>query len=63
MITSVLCLILLYNVIPCFCSLDLLILKEIVLRMAGVELMEQITPDQIEAMSGGDHLKTEVRSC
>lgn len=29
--------------------------------MAGVELMEQITPDQIEAMSGGDHLKTEVR--
>lgn len=44
-----------------FCSLDLLILKEIVLRMAGVEVMEQITPDQIEAMSGGDHLKTEVR--
>lgn len=41
--------------------MDLLILKEIVLRMAGVELMEQITPDQIEAMSGGDHLKTEVR--
>lgn len=31
--------------------------------MAGVELMEQITPDQIEAMSGGDHLKTEVRTC
>lgn len=31
------------------------------LRMAGVEVMEQITPDQIEAMSGGDHLKTEVR--
>jgi len=31
--------------------------------MAGVELMEQITPDQIEAMSGGDHLKTEVSSC
>lgn len=46
-----------------FYSLDLLILKEIVLRMAGVELMEQITPDQIEAMSGGDHLKTEVSSC
>jgi len=44
-----------------FCSLDLLILKEIVLRMAGVEVMEQITPDQIEAMSGGDYLKTEVR--
>lgn len=41
--------------------MDLLILKEIVLRMAGVELMEQITPDQIEAMSGGDHLKTEVK--
>lgn len=44
-----------------FYSLDLLILKEIVLRMAGVEVMEQITPDQIEAMSGGDYLKTEVR--
>jgi len=29
--------------------------------MAGVEVMEQITPDQIEAMSGGDYLKTEVR--
>ncbi|XP_050443418.1 THO complex subunit 2 isoform X2 [Adelges cooleyi] len=41
-------------------SLDLLILKEIVLKMAGVELMEQITPDQIEAMSGGDYLKTEA---
>lgn len=41
--------------------MDLLILKEIVLRMAGVEVMEQITPDQIEAMSGGDYLKTEVR--
>ncbi|XP_003246335.1 THO complex subunit 2 isoform X1 [Acyrthosiphon pisum] len=41
-------------------SLDLLILKEIVLRMAGVEVMEQITPDQIEAMSGGDYLKTEA---
>lgn len=45
-----------------FFSLDLLILKEIVLRMAGVEVMEQITPEQIEAMSGGDHLKTEVKS-
>lgn len=31
--------------------------------MAGVELMEQITPDQIEAMSGGDYLKIEVRKC
>lgn len=41
--------------------MDLLILKEIVLRMAGVEVMEQITPDQIEAMSGGDYLKTEVK--
>ncbi|XP_050521720.1 THO complex subunit 2 isoform X2 [Daktulosphaira vitifoliae] len=41
-------------------SLDLLILKEIVLRMAGIELMEQITPDQIEAMSGGDYLKIEA---
>lgn len=29
--------------------------------MAGVEVMEQITPDQIEAMSGGDYLKTEAR--
>lgn len=44
----------------CFCSLDLLILKEIVQKMAGIEAAEDLTVEQLNAMAGGDLLKVEV---
>nr|CAD7573602.1 unnamed protein product [Timema californicum] len=41
-------------------SLDLLILKEIVQKMAGIEAAEEMTSEQLEAMAGGDLLKGEA---
>ena len=41
-------------------SLDLLILKEIVKKMAGIEASEELTSDQLDAMAGGDLLRIEV---
>lgn len=41
-------------------SLDLLILKEIVQKMAGVEAAEDLTIEQLNAMAGGELLKVEV---
>ncbi|XP_043266760.1 THO complex subunit 2 isoform X2 [Venturia canescens] len=41
-------------------SLDLLILKEIVQKMAGIEAAEEMTADQLDAMGGGDLLKNEA---
>ena len=41
-------------------SFDLLLLREIVQKMAGVEISEEITNDQLEAMSGGELLRQEV---
>ncbi|XP_014219414.1 THO complex subunit 2 isoform X2 [Copidosoma floridanum] len=41
-------------------SLDLLILKEIVQKMAGIEASEELTADQLDAMAGGDLLRTEA---
>ena len=43
----------------CF-SIDLLLMREIVQKMAGIEISEEITEDQLEAMSGGELLKQEV---
>ncbi len=37
-------------------SLDLLILKEIVLKMSGIEAAEEMTADQIDAMAGKEAL-------
>lgn len=39
--------------------LDLLILKEIVQKMTGIETSEEMTNEQIEALSGGELLRTE----
>lgn len=44
------------------CSYDLLILREMIQKMAGIEVSEEITEDQLQAMSGGDLLKQEVHS-
>lgn len=35
-------------------------MKEIVQKMAGIEAAEEMTPDQLDAMSGGELLKGEV---
>ena len=43
------------------CSYDLLILRKITTNMAGLEVSEELTDDQLQAMSGGDILKQEVR--
>ncbi|KAJ8922768.1 hypothetical protein NQ315_007803 [Exocentrus adspersus] len=41
-------------------SLDLLILKEVVQKMAGVDAAEDLTIDQLNAMGGGELLKAEA---
>ena len=43
-------------------SLDLLILKEVVLKMGGIEAAEEMTLEQIRAMSGGELLRSEAGS-
>ncbi|KAG8176346.1 hypothetical protein JTE90_003307 [Oedothorax gibbosus] len=40
-------------------SLDLLILKEVVQKMAGIEATEEMTSEQLEAMTGGELLRSE----
>ncbi|RWS14898.1 THO complex subunit 2-like protein, partial [Dinothrombium tinctorium] len=40
-------------------SLDLLILKEIVQKMAGIETTEEMTNEQLAAMAGGELLRAE----
>uniref|UniRef100_S4RS23 THO complex subunit 2 n=1 Tax=Petromyzon marinus TaxID=7757 RepID=S4RS23_PETMA len=40
-------------------SFDLLILKEVVQKMAGIEITEEITNEQLEAMAGGELLRAE----
>lgn len=41
-------------------SYDLLILREMVQKMTGIEVSEEVTPEQLEAMSGGELLRQEV---
>lgn len=42
-------------------SLDLLILKEVVQKMTGIEATEEMTLEQLNAMSGGELLRSEVQ--
>ena len=44
-------------------SLDLLVLKEVVQKMSGIELTEEVTSTQLEALCGGELLKAEVVAC
>lgn len=46
---------------PLLPSLDLLVLKEVVQKMSGIELTEEVTSTQLEALCGGDLLKAEVK--
>jgi len=41
-------------------SLDLLIVKEIVQKMGGIEAAEEMTAEQIDALSGGEILRSEA---
>merc|ERR1719457_160292 len=41
-------------------SLDLLILKEVVQKMSGIEISDEVTNDQLEALQGGELLKAEA---
>ena len=41
-------------------SFDLLVLKEVVQKMAGIEISEEVTTAQLEALAGGELLKAEV---
>ena len=43
-----------------FNSFDLLVLKEVVQKMAGIDISEEMTTAQLEAMAGGELLKAEV---
>lgn len=43
------------------CSFDLLILREMLSKMGGIEVSEEITDQQHDAMCGGELLKQEVR--
>ena len=43
-------------------SLDLLILKEVVLKMSGIEAAEDMTDEHIDAMAGGELLRQEAGS-
>uniref|UniRef100_A0A8D8ZLW5 THO complex subunit 2 n=1 Tax=Cacopsylla melanoneura TaxID=428564 RepID=A0A8D8ZLW5_9HEMI len=43
-------------------SLDLCLLKEIVQKMSGIEVVDDITEDQLQAMSGGELLRNEAAS-
>ncbi|KAL5011569.1 hypothetical protein ScPMuIL_010120 [Solemya velum] len=40
-------------------SFDLLLLREVVQKMAGIEVSEEVTNDQLDAMSGGELLRQE----
>ena len=42
-------------------SFDLLVLKEVVQKMAGIDISEELTAPQLEALAGGELLKAEVR--
>lgn len=50
--------------IPLFVSVDsfdLLILREMLTKMGGIEVSEEITDQHLQAMCGGDLLRQEVR--
>jgi len=44
----------------CLFSYDLAILREVIQKMAGIEVSEEMTNDQLLAMCGGELLRQEV---
>lgn len=45
---------------PSLCSFDLLVLKEVIQKMSGIDYAEEVTPSQLEALAGGELLQAEV---
>lgn len=43
-----------------YCSFDLLVLKEVTQKMSGIDIAEEVTASQFEALAGGELLKAEV---
>ena len=43
-------------------NFDLLVLKEVVQKMSGIEISEEVTAAQLEALAGGELLKAEVKT-
>ncbi|KAK3257881.1 hypothetical protein CYMTET_33047 [Cymbomonas tetramitiformis] len=41
-------------------SIDLLVLKEVLAKMTGVEVLSDLSDDQVAAMAGGEQLRTEA---
>lgn len=37
-------------------------LKEVIVKMSGIDITESVTVQQLEALSGGELLKAEVRN-
>ena len=44
-------------------SFDLLVLKEVIQKMSGIDIAEEVTSAQLEALAGGELLQAEVRVC
>ena len=42
-------------------SFDLLVLKEVIQKMSGIDFTEEVTQSQLEALAGGELLQAEVR--
>lgn len=42
------------------CSFDLLVLKEVIQKMSGIDITEEVTQSQLEALAGGELLQAEV---
>ena len=42
------------------CSFDLLVLKEVIQKMSGIDIAEEVTSSQLEALAGGELLQAEV---
>ena len=48
-----------FYIFPIF-SFDLLVLKEVTQKMSGIDIAEEVTASQLEALAGGELLKAEV---
>jgi len=57
---NVLLLVVLQQFLCCVDSYDLAILREVIQKMAGIEVSEEMTNDQLLAMCGGELLRQEV---
>ena len=45
------------NVLTAHTSFDLLVLKEVIQKMSGIDIAEEVTQSQLEALAGGELLQ------